>query len=309
MKSQAVIKALAAIVVWGASFVATKIAVRQVSPLTVIVLRFAFGLGVLVLIVMARREFALPQRRDLGWMVFLGLNGITVHQLLQANGLVTASAINSGWIVALIPVFSALLAWLVLHEPFGRLKTLGLTLATTGAFLVISRGQWGGGLLRIPATPGDLLMLISAPNWALFTVFSKRLMSRVSATLMVTYVMAFGWLATLPLWAGTGGWHDLAHLTPAGWGSVLFLGLLCSGVAYVFWYDALAVAGASQVAAFLYLEPLVTLVVAASLIGETVTWATLLGGAIILIGVWLVNQRETPDERGRAASAEAGGEI
>lgn len=309
MKPQAVIKALAAIVVWGASFVATKVAVREVSPLTVIVLRFVLGLGVLVLAVIARREFALPQRRDLGWLIFLGLNGITIHQLLQANGLVTASAINSGWIVALIPVFSALLAWLVLHEPFGRLKTLGLMLATMGAVLVISRGQLDGGLLRVPVTPGDLLMLLSAPNWALFTVFSKRLMSRVPATLMVTYVMAFGWLVTLPLWAGAAGWLDLPHLTLAGWASVIFLGLFCSGVAYVFWYDALAEAGASQVAAFLYLEPLVTLVVAAWLLGEAVTWATLLGGAIILIGVWLVNQREIPHAGRQAASAEPGCEI
>jgi drug/metabolite transporter (DMT)-like permease len=70
----------------------------------------------------------------------------------------------------------------------------------------------------------------------------------------------------------------------------------------------LAVAGASQVAAFLYLEPLVTLVVAAWLIGETVTWATLLGGAIILAGVWLVNQREAP-ARCRATSTEPRREI
>jgi len=74
-------------------------------------------------------------------------------------------------------------------------------------------------------------------------------------------------------------------LSLAGWSGVLFLGLSCSGVAYIFWYDALAVAGASQVAAFLYLEPIVTVIVAASLIGEAVTWATLVGGATILIGV------------------------
>jgi drug/metabolite transporter (DMT)-like permease len=120
-------------------------------------------------------------------------------------------------------------------------------------------------------------------------------MGKVSPTLMVTYVMIFGWLAVLPLWAGVRGWLDLPHLTAAGWGSVLFLGLLCSGVAYAFWYDALAVAGATQVAAFLYLEPIVTVIVAASLIGEAVTWATLVGGAIILVGVWLVNRRETMD--------------
>ena len=117
-------------------------------------------LTVLVLIVLAgivaaRRQFALPRKSDLGWLIFLGLNGITVHQLLQANGLVTTSATNSGWMVALIPIFSALLAWLLLREPFGRLRVLGLVLATCGALLVISRGELSRGLLNIPATPGD----------------------------------------------------------------------------------------------------------------------------------------------------------
>jgi drug/metabolite transporter (DMT)-like permease len=291
MKPSTAIKAFLAITFWGASFVATKIALREVSPLTVITLRFAMGVGVLMLVVASRQEFTLPRRGDLGWLALLGLNGITVHQLLQANGLVTTSATNSGWIVALTPIFSALLAWLMLREPFGRLKVLGLALASVGALLVISRGQLSGGLLNIPATPGDFLMLLSSPNWALFTVLSKRMMGKFSPALMMTFVMAFGWLAILPLFAGARGWLELARLTAAGWGGVLFLGLLCSGAAYVFWYDALKVAGASQVAAFLYIEPMVTVVVAASLIGEVVTWATLVGGAIILIGVWLVNRR------------------
>jgi drug/metabolite transporter (DMT)-like permease len=292
MRPSAALKVFLTITFWGASFVATKVALRQVSPLTIIALRFAMGLMALSLVVAVRREFALPERGDLGWLAFLGLNGVTVHQLLQSNGLVTTTATNSGWITALIPIFSALLAWLILHEPFGRLKVVGLALATVGAFLVISRGQLGGGLLNSPATPGDFLMLLSSPNWALFTVLSKRLMGKITPTLMVTYVMAFGWLAILPFWAGAGGWLDLPRLTATGWGSLLFLGLLCSGAAYIFWYDALAVADASQVAAFLYLEPIVTVIVAASLLGEAVTWATLVGGATILIGVWLVNQRE-----------------
>ena len=70
---------------------------------------------------------------------------------------------------------------------------MGLTLATVDAFLVISHGQLSGGLVNIPATPGDFLMLLSSPNWALFTVLSKRMMGKVTPTLMVTYVMAFGW--------------------------------------------------------------------------------------------------------------------
>ena len=309
MKPSAAVKAFLAITFWGASFVATKIALRDVAPLTVIVLRFGLGVIVLAGIVAARRQFALPRKSDLGWLIFLGLNGITVHQLLQANGLVTTSATNSGWMVALIPVFSALLAWLILHEPFGRLRVLGLALATCGAFLVISRGELSRGLLNIPATPGDFLMLLSAPNWALFTVLSKRIVNPtrggVSPGLMLTYVMAFGWLAILPLFLSARGWLDVPRLTVAGWASLLFLGVLCSGVAYTCWYDALEAAGASQVAAFLYLEPIVTVIVASTLIGERVTWATLAGGAIILLGVWLVNRQTAGSEESRVKKVES----
>ena len=305
MKPSAALKAFLAITFWGASFVATKIALRDVSPLTVITLRFGLGMVVLACIVAARRQFALPRKSDLGWLIFLGLNGVTVHQLLQANGLVTTSATNSGWIVALTPVFSALLAWLILREPFGRLKLLGLGLATCGAFLVVSRGRLSRGLLNIPATPGDFLMLVSSPNWALFTVLSKRIVSRMSPALMVTYVMAFGWLAILPLFLGARGWLELPRLTAAGWGGLLFLGVLCSGAAYVFWYDALDAAGASQVAAFLYIEPIVTVIVASALIGEKATWATWIGGAVILIGVWLVNRQTAAGAERRAASVES----
>jgi drug/metabolite transporter (DMT)-like permease len=303
MRPSAAVKAFLAVTFWGASFVATKIVLRDVSPLTVIILRFGLGVIVLACIVAARRQFALPRTGDLGWLIFLGLNGTTVHQLLQANGLVTTSATNSGWMVALTPVFSALLAWVIMREPFGRSKVLGLVLATCGAFLVISRGQLSRGLLNIPATPGDFLMLLSSPNWALFTVLSKRFVGTTrrvgSPALMLTYAMAFGWLAILPLFLGARGWLDFPRLTLAGWGGLLFLGVLCSGVAYTFWYDALEVAGASQVAAFLYLEPIVTVIVASTLIGEKATWATLVGGAIILVGVWLVNRAVTgSEERG-----------
>jgi drug/metabolite transporter (DMT)-like permease len=297
MKPSAALKVFLAITFWGASFVATKVALRDVSPLTVITLRFVIGVAALGCVVAARRQFALPRKSDLGWLVFLGLNGVTVHQLLQANGLVTTSATNSGWLVALTPVFAALLAWLILREPFGRLKVMGLVLATCGAFLVISRGQLSRGLLSIPATPGDFLMLASSPNWALFTVLSKRVVNRMPPALMVTYVMAFGWLAILPLFLGAQGWLELPRLTAAGWGGILFLGVLCSGAAYVFWYDALEAAGASQVAAFLYVEPIITVLVASSLIGEQATWATWLGGAVILIGVWLVNRQTASVER------------
>jgi drug/metabolite transporter (DMT)-like permease len=85
-----------------------------------------------------------------------------------------------------------------------------------------------------------------------------------------------------------------------GWLGVGFLGIFCTGLAYIFWYDALQLLPASQAGAFLYLEPLVTVVVAAVILGEPLLAASLSGGLIILLGVWIVNRnwKKTVPEKG-----------
>jgi drug/metabolite transporter (DMT)-like permease len=108
---------------------------------------------------------------------------------------------------------------------------------------------------------------------------------------MMLYVMGFGWLFTSFLFFSGPGLSDIANLTSDGWVSVTFLGIACSGLAYIFWYSALQRLPAAQVGAFLYIEPLVTMLLAAVLINEPLLWASILGGAIILLGVWLVNRR------------------
>jgi drug/metabolite transporter (DMT)-like permease len=289
-------KAFLAVAFWGASFVATKLVLRELSPITTVILRFALGLGALMAIVSLEGKWAFVPRRDLGWFLFLGFNGIFVHQLLQVNGLVSTSATNTGWMVALIPIFTALLAWLLLREPFGLVQVLGLALAMLGTLLIVSRSEFEIGAIGVPTTRGDLLVFLSAPNWAIFSVLSKRLLARYPPSFMMTVTMGLGWLLLLPLFAASAGWRELPGLSPEGWAGLLFLGLFCSGLAYVFWYDALKAAGAGHVASFLYLEPLVTLVVAMALLKERPVIGTLVGGGLILSGVWLVSRH-----RGRPA--------
>jgi drug/metabolite transporter (DMT)-like permease len=99
-----------------------------------------------------------------------------------------------------------------------------------------------------------------------------------------------GWiLITIPFLTGS-NIHDLKSLSLYGWLGILFLGISCSGIAYIFWYDALKSVPASQVGAFLYLEPLVAVIVAALVLGEAIILASMFGGAIILLGVWMVNR-------------------
>jgi drug/metabolite transporter (DMT)-like permease len=285
------IEASVSVISWGASFVATKFALRDAQPVTVVWLRFAVGVMILGAAVIARKQMALPRRQDLGYFILLGFLGITLHQWLQSTALVTAQATTTAWIVATSPIFIALLGWLFLKERLGWLRVSGTGLAFVGVLLVVSQGDFEKLRFGSAFTTGDVLVLISAVNWAVFSVLSRYGLSRHPATRMMFYVMLFGWLFSSILFFRGPGLSDIAHLTREGWLGLAFLGVFCSGLAYITWYDALQALPASQVGVFLYLEPLVTVVVAAILLGEPLLAASLAGGAIILLGVWMVNRR------------------
>jgi drug/metabolite transporter (DMT)-like permease len=284
------IKVLIAVLFWGASFVATKAALREIHPVTLITLRFGMGIVILFAVVWQKHIFRWVGWRDLAVLALLGAISIAIHQGLQSNGLLFTSATSMAWLVALTPVFTAVLAWLFLSESFGTVKIIGLMIAFVGAIAVVTKGAFNADTIHLPSTTGDLLALASSLNWAIFSIASKPMLKRLPPTLMMAYVMFLGWLFVLPFFAASQAWNDLNLLTAPGWSAVSFLGLLCSGVAYIFWYDALAQIDASQVASFIYLEPLVTVAVAAAVIGESFTLAGFLGGMTILLGVYLVNR-------------------
>jgi drug/metabolite transporter (DMT)-like permease len=283
-------KALFAVVAWGASFIATKIALQDISPVTVVWLRFAMGVVILGAAVIYRKQFAMPNTREIGYFALLGFIGITFHQWLQSTGLITAQASTTAWIVATTPVFMALLGWLILKEKLGWLRSGGIALAGLGVLLVVSEGNLAAIMNGQFGTSGDFLILLSAPNWALFSALSRSGLKRHPAARMMFYVMALGWIFTTGLFISGPGFADIGRLTVNGWAGVVFLGVFCSGLAYIFWYDALQSIPTAQLGSFLYLEPLVAVIVAAILLSEALLWASLVGGAIILVGVWLVNR-------------------
>jgi len=287
----AVLKALFAVIVWGASFVATKVALQYATPINVVWLRFAMGVFILGLAVKVRKQFSLPRGRDWGYFALLGFLGITFHQWLQSTGLVTAQATTTGWIVASTPIFMALLGLVLLREGLRWEQVIGIAFATFGVLLVITKGHLpalGNGKF---STRGDILVLLSAPNWAVFSTVSRSGLMRYPATRMMFFVMAFGWLFTSLLFFANSSLEPIAHIPLKGWIAITFLGVFCSGIAYIFWYDALQALPVAQTGAFLYIEPIVTVIVAAFVLNEPIVLTSLLGGLTILFGVWLVNRK------------------
>jgi len=283
------IKLITAIAIWGGSFIATKIAVQEVSPVTVVWLRFFIGTIILGYFAWKRKELVLSEWKDTLEFLWLGFLGITLHQWLQSVGLVTSEASTTAWLVSTSPIFMALLGWIFLKEKLSSRIITGFLLATIGVLLVVTKGDIRSLINGKFGASGDILILISALNWAIFSVSSRPILKRFSAIKVTFYVLLFGWLLTSIQFLFGHHWIEFNQLSIGGWASIAFLGIFCSALAYIFYNDGLKALPASKVGAFLFLEPLIATIVAAAILSESIVLASLAGGGLILIGVWLVN--------------------
>ena len=287
-QTRARIAALAAVVLWGVSFVATKAALREVSPITLIFTRFALGVAVLILVLKLTRQSFVPPRASWPILALMGFVGIFLHQIVQAHGLTLTTAVRTGWLIGVTPIWSAVLGAIFLKEGFGTRKVLGLFIGFAGALLVITRGQLSPEVLALPSTRGDLLVLASTWTWAIYTMLGGGTLKRLGSARATTAAMFAGWAMMIPLFIAANGWQEYRDLSFTSMGAIVFLGIGCSGLGYWFWYAALERIDTSQVAAFLYLEPLVTLLSAVALLEESVAWSTIFGGMLVLVGVLTV---------------------
>ena len=286
----ALIEVSFAVFVWGASFIATKLALIDLSPVTVVWLRFLIGVIILGIAAGMRHQYSLPRKQDWLYLAILGFLGITFHQWLQSTGLLTVQASTTAWVVATTPIFIAILSWLFLHEKLDWLQVTGIVLAGLGVLLVVSKGNIKEIMIGQFGTKGDVLILISAVNWAVFSILSTKGLKKYQPTQMMFIVMLLGWFFTSIIFFSEGGLADITRITWTSFSGVCFLGVFCSGLAYIAWYDGLQVLPATQIGAFLYIEPLVAVIVAWALLGENILFMTLVGGIFILLGVRLVQK-------------------
>lgn len=286
-------KALASVIFWGISFIATKVALEEVHPFTLLTLRYAIGALLLLSVQLGRDKtfFKIFSPQDWMTIILLASVGVSGLGLLQAYGLFFTTAINTGWIIAINPILITLFARFFLGEAITLKKASGILLGFFGIFLIISKGVFSVSLFRLASTYGDFLVFASAIAWSVFTVWGKGFLSRFPPLATVTAIMLSGCLIVLPLSLFKGEWHELIGISLNAWMGILFLGIFCSGLGYLFWYSALEKRDSGVIGIYLYLEPFATLVGAYFLLGERILWMTMMGGAMTLAGVYLATRK------------------
>ena len=276
-----------AVIFWGTSFIATKVALNELTPKTIISLRLILASSLLLIIALIRKEnFSVNRRNHLNIFV-LALIAV-FHLWIQVTGLKFTTAANTGWIIGTAPIFMAILALIFFREKIAALQIIGIVIAMTGLLLLVGKGDITN--IDLIENKGDLLVLASAFTWGVYSMVNKKISLSYPPLMTILYLFIMMALIIIPFNLNQPSINSVVHLSLNGWISILFLGLFCSGISYVIWAYSLRDLESAKVGAFLYFEPLVTVFAAWLLLSESITFLMILSGAIITFGVVLVNK-------------------
>ena len=279
---------LICVVVWGWTFVATKVALQYVTPLELLGLRLLTALPLLLVIAFAKRLPFEFDRKEKG-AVLLGAAILTAHFLIQITGLKYTTATNTSWIISITPLVMAVLAWILLKEKLGQMTWLGIAVATLGILLLVSHGRLTDfGWL---SSTGDWLVLISAHTWALYTIAIRNVSQRRPPLATTVAVLLPSAAVILGVMAFTSRWAKFLEIPLDGMLALLFLGLLGLAIAHWFWQEGVSRVGAGRAGIFLYLEPLSTTLLAVPYLGEPFGLYSAVGGLMVLGGVYLAGRK------------------
>jgi drug/metabolite transporter (DMT)-like permease len=273
---------------WGLNFVVTKYAADFLPPLLVVALRFAAG-GLLLFGILKILE---PQsklaRRDILPMLGLGCFGIGAAQTAFTFSVSMTSAASAGLVFATAPVWGILLG-LVLGRERPTLKgILGIGLSILGVGIVFYGGSSGTGG---DSLGGNLLALLAAVGIGAYAVFSLPLLDRYSPLTVAAYSVLFGTLAillaSLPFFASV-RWEGVGF---GLWAAIAYSGIFATAFAFAGWQRGISRIGANRVLVYQYLITLTAVTTGVVLLGESFGINKLLGGGVILVGVYLARRQ------------------
>ena len=284
---------------FGGTWVAGHVAVEALPPLTIAAVRFLIASALLWGWARAQghRGHRIA-RADLPVILMMGATAIAIYNVLFLYGLTMAPASDGAIIVpGLAPVFTVLCAWLVLQERIGWREAAGFVVAFAGLYLVV-RPDGNQSQSRLL---GDVFFIVGALCWGVYTVAVKVATRRFTSVTATLYGTVAGTLMLLPFSIAERGWLALAVAPAAAWLGVLFLAVFGTVFAFVLFNEGVKRIGAGPASAFAFLVPIVGVVSSAVLLDEVLTAPMIAGGALVLLGLWLVQRR--PEPRAQAAES------
>lgn len=266
--------ALLTILIWGTTFISTKILLKDFTPVEILFFRFLIGYFILLLIY--SRPIRTTSFKEELLFISAGLCGVTLYFLIENIALVYTLASNVGVIVSIAPFFTAVIAHFFLEEEkFHRQFFIGFLIALAGIILI---GLNGSYLLQLNPI-GDLLALLAPVVWAIYSVLMRKISLLKAHTIGATRrVFFYGLLFMLPplflfdFQLGLSRFKEISNVA-----HLLFLGLGASALCFLTWNKAVGILGAVKTSVYIYIVPVITVAASALVLNEKITWAILTG--------------------------------
>ena len=267
------------------NYIISKVAMHAFTPFVFAYLRIV-GAAIVLLLLQAGRESEPLTRGDWRQLLLFSFLGVVINQTFFLGGLALTTAHVAAILITTIPIFAHVAAIVLGREKATALRTGGIAMAGVGAALVIGFEGFEG---TPKAVIGDLMIVTNSLSYALYLVLSKPMMARLSARRVLTMMFAFAAVILLPAAVWPLLHEPWGRIGPYAW---LSLAAVIAGptvAAYLINGWALGQVASSVVAAYSYLQPVLTVVLAALLLGEAIRPAAILAGTMIIIGVYLAS--------------------
>lgn len=276
------------VVIWGCTFVQTKILINSgLRPDEIFLFRFT--LAYILILPLAGKRLFLDNWTDEALAAALGLTGGSLYFVTENYALAYGYCSNVALIVCLTPMITALIVGCFYKsERMGRSAVVGSAIAFVGMVLVVFNGNF---ILQLSPL-GDVLALAACLCWALYTLIIKRLQDKYSNMLITRKIFGYGLLTILPMLLVRG--VDIELLVDGGavvWGNILFLGCVASMLCFLGWNFCLERLGTVRATNLLYLNPVISITTSAIVLGEHVTWIAILGAVLILTGLYCMRRK------------------
>jgi drug/metabolite transporter (DMT)-like permease len=276
---------LIAVVIWGAAYVVTKSGLSELPPMLFALLRYCVASLLLVPLALARGGLAkLPRPVPWKTLVLMALFGVALYYFLFNLALSYTTASHVALIQSSFPAILATMAVLWLHERLTRQRVLGIALAVVGVALIVARAE-PDGTARDPLL-GNALTFGSVLIWSVYTILAKRV-AEADALAVTAVVAVLGTIMLVPAALIENANASILSISAEGWLKIVYLGALASAVSYLLYNRALRDIDASLAGIFINLSPVIGVISGVIFLDESITRLAILGGALVLAGVWI----------------------
>lgn len=280
--------ALITIMIWGTTFISTKVLLKALQPVEILFIRFVIGF--LALFLACPRPLKNTDGKKEAVFAAAGLSGVCLYYLMENIALTFTMASNVGVIISVAPFFTAILSRVFLKKD-EKLRVnffVGFVVAMAGIVLI----SFNGSALQLnPA--GDLLALLAALLWAVYSILTRKISDYGYNTVLSTRrIFFYGILFMIPALVFFDFHLDLSCFrNPVNLLNILFLGLGASALCFVTWNFAVRLLGAVKTSVYIYLVPVITVAASVVILHEPFTWMTGLGTVLTLGGLLLSESR------------------